>query len=196
MGTSASIIVEDHGLYRVIHCWYDGYLAHMAPILQDEYGSKKEALHLVKGGNMQGLYSDTPIKRERTIRSNTKVFDSLKEAVEYSAPTQYIYLFKDSIWSLVDEQSLMRLYWYRLDEECVHLECAICGYEEFAKVEDSGGWIAEVFWGQHNLGHCCPQCTERYTQMGDQSEFELVISKVDMNECTKLAEWIAEMIIG
>lgn len=191
MGTPALIIVNDNGVFKSVICRGDGYLDHTGLQLQERYDTKDKAMSLIAPGSFCGIY-DHEVEYfqdgSNLVRSNT-----LSEAIKSHSSVNYIYLFQDCIWSLVDRSSCMRLYWYNLEEDTVWLDCSICNHgEEIIADNDFGNWVSEVFVGKENLGCICPMCQDRYTKVNPIGECEIILEQVDLNKCPGLTKWLKE----
>jgi len=186
MGTPAIIIVNDCGVYLSCICSGDGYLDHTGLALQKDFGDKDSALALVKGGDFKGLY-DT-VERFKGEHCRTREYTSLESVRAGYEFCQRIYLFQDSIWSVVDHSSLMRLYWYQLDGDKSELKCAICGFEETVIDGNNnfGNWASEVFLNNKNLGSVCPNCQSKFTRINHHGDSVIAIEKIMADGCSAL----------
>jgi hypothetical protein len=161
MSTHAAIVVEDEGVYRSVYLHYDGYLNHTGRILKEYYSDLKLALQLISKGDLSCLCDDGEAKALPGA-DGAKSHPSLKGVCDYYHDMEYIYLWEDGHWSLVDRMSGYRLDYY--DHESIdHAHCDICGSMKFIdENEYLSEWAPEVFLHDHNIGRGCPDCLDSY----------------------------------
>lgn len=194
MGTPALIIVNNNGTYMSCICNGDGYLVHTGKKLEKYWNLKEDAIELVNGGDFKGMYEPIEYFDGNTAMHRTSI--DLKELIRSYPHISRIYLYEDNIWSMLDDDSLIRLYWYGMARDYIHLECSICGFEEKIDTEnnDFGNWVSEAFLGQKTLGPVCPACQERFTGMSDNGECEVILSKIIFTECPGLLSIFSDFI--
>jgi hypothetical protein len=194
MSVSAAVIVRDKNVYRSIYIHSEGYLEHTGRILKEYYSDSKLALMLVAKGDLVRLTDKG--KAEPLLNPGVpKATPSVKGACACYFDFEYIYLWEDGHWSLVDKRSGWRLNYY--DHKSVtHAHCDICGLTKFIEEEEYfSGWSPEVFLHDHSIGRACPDCLDKYCRFEEcTSEWVLSLRNVMRDNVTELRIFLDQIL--
>ncbi len=118
MSTHAAIIVKTKRGYRGCYLHFDGYPAHIAPILTSVFNTLERAEILVHIGPISSLHEDgriTPMDEPPHSVEGT----TIEEVANAIAAADHIYLFGRSRWRHYQIPILMRNKQYRRDPKWV-----------------------------------------------------------------------------